>query len=365
MNTERLIRQVEKRLSGVGDNDRAEILDALREEIARERRWLDPSPTIERERERRQEAETFREVLEAINRPAGLEDTIEQVLKQLARVVVLDYCSVALSDGGGRFRVIGSRGGDQPRAVGSTFHDPLTESAPNHPWPISVPDVQGDPQFADSEIVTSAARSWAGIPLFVEGELIGLVCLERHRVDPFSDEDLHRAKAIAFSGAAAIRKARQLEQVRRYSELMDKVAAVDQAVFAGRPLEEVGQVILEGALHVGSYPGGLLVLRGKRGPELGAAVGVLSGIEGSKVPVDLEADSPRRLRPERVPPLGEKLGIALPPHWMYLVPLSTADARLGNLALLDPDGESPDDRLMEAYASRAAAAYLHALRDHS
>ena len=57
------------RLSGVGDTDRAEILDALREEIARERRWLDPSPTIEGERERRQEAETFREVLEAITAP--------------------------------------------------------------------------------------------------------------------------------------------------------------------------------------------------------------------------------------------------------------------------------------------------------
>src|SRR5438034_595513 len=53
MNTERLIREVEKRLGGVRDTDRAEILDALREEIARERRWLDPSPTIEGERERR------------------------------------------------------------------------------------------------------------------------------------------------------------------------------------------------------------------------------------------------------------------------------------------------------------------------
>ena len=32
------------------------------------------------------------------------------------------------------------------------------------------------------------------------------------------------------------------------------------------------------------------------------------------------------------------------------------------LALADPDGETPDDHLMESYASRAAAAYLHAVR---
>jgi hypothetical protein len=47
---------------------------------------------------------------------------------------------------------------------------------------------------------------------------------------------------------------------------------------------------------------------------------------------------------------------------MYLVPLNTADGNVGTLALLDPDGESPDDRLMESYGSRAAAAYRHAAR---
>jgi hypothetical protein len=32
--------------------------------------------------------------------------------------------------------------------------------------------------------------------------------------------------------------------------------------------------------------------------------------------------------------------------------------------LLDPNGESPDDRLLEAYASRAAAAWRHAATHH-
>ena len=51
----------------------------------------------------------------------------------------------------------------------------------------------------------------------MEGEVIGLLCLDRHRVEPFDEEDLHRAKAVAFSAAAAIRKAQLLEQVRRYA----------------------------------------------------------------------------------------------------------------------------------------------------
>ena len=33
---------------------------------------------------------------------------------------------------------------------------------------------------------------------------------------------------------------------------------------------------------------------------------------------------------------------------------------MGTLVLSDPDGESADDRLLEAYAPRAAAAWVHA-----
>jgi hypothetical protein len=45
---------------------------------------------------------------------------------------------------------------------------------------------------------------------------------------------------------------------------------------------------------------------------------------------------------------------------LYLVPLASAEAHLGNLVLFDTNGPTPDDMLMEAYASRAAAALRHA-----
>src|SRR5689334_10115704 len=101
MNTERLLRDIEKRL--------AHLPETEREEVARERRRLDPPTTVERERERRAEAETLRDILEAINRQASLDQTIDEVLKQLSRIVVFDSCSVGLLDAGA-FRIIGSRG---------------------------------------------------------------------------------------------------------------------------------------------------------------------------------------------------------------------------------------------------------------
>ena len=47
MNSDRLLREIEKRLAHLEEKDRAEALDAVREEIGRERRWETPHATVE------------------------------------------------------------------------------------------------------------------------------------------------------------------------------------------------------------------------------------------------------------------------------------------------------------------------------
>jgi GAF domain-containing protein len=202
-------------------------------------------------------------------------------------------------------------------------------------------------------------RSWAGIPLLVEGEVIGLLCLDRHRVEPFDEEDLHRAKAVAFSAASAVRKAQLLEQIRRYATLMERLVDVDQAVFAEKHPDDVAHLILEGGLRVGDYPAGLLVLAAGDGPRVAAATGVFEALLGRSVPVALLVRETSRLPAADVAPAW---GLLPPADHLLLVPLTTGETDVGTLVLLDPDGETPDDRLLGAYASRAAAAYLHAVR---
>jgi hypothetical protein len=361
MDTERLLREVEKRLVGLRPADRAEVLDAMREEIARERRRLTLSLTVETERERRVEAEALKDVLEAINRQARLEDTIEEVLKQLSRIVTFDACSLALSDTEGRFRIIAARGFPDPsKIIGVTFRDPVSDAIRENRWPMPLVDVQNDDRFVKVE-GTASIRSWAGIPLLVEGEVIGLLSLDRYRVDPFSEEDLHRAKAVVFSAAAAIRKAQLLEQIRRYATLMERVVAVDQSVFAGDPVPTVGRVLLEGALSLVNSPGGVLVLSGPDGARVAAAKGeFFDGAEDRSAPPELTAVATTRLGTSWVAGVGAALGLSLPEQGMLLVPLPGPHGPVGTLALLDPASGSPDDRLVEAYASRAAIAYLHA-----
>jgi len=360
MNVDRLVREVERRLEALPEDQRALVADAIREEIARERRRLDVGLTVEAERERRVEAETLREILEAINRQGRLEDTIEEVLKQLGRLVALDSCSLALLEQAGGFRIIAARGFTEPsKVVGATFQDALSDAV-REGVPVSLADAREDERFARIE-GTEEIRSWAGIPLLVEGEVLGVLCLDRHRVEPFGEEDLHRARAVAFSAAAAIRKAQLHEQVRRYAALMEHVVAVDHAAFAGQGASRVAATILEGALELGQYPGGL-ILSSATAPSVLAARGTLSGVEGSQAPPELSATEATRLDPHRAPALGAAMGADWAPQSLYLIPLATPEEHVGTLVLSDTDGETPSDRLLEAYASRAATAYLHAAR---
>jgi GAF domain-containing protein len=358
MNTERLLREVEKRLVHLPEADRAEALDAVREELARERRRTSMQGTVETERERRAEAETLREILEAINRQASLEQTIEEVLKQLARLVVFDSCSLGLLDPSGAFRVIASRGFPDPGAIkGRAFQSPLSDLLRLSRSAVTIADVKADTRFLPLE-GTDAIRSWAGLPLQVEGEVIGVLFLDRHKVEPFEDEDIHRAKAVAFSAAAAIHKAQLLERVRRYAALMERVVQVDEAVFAGRSPAELARVILDGALRVGVYDDGVLVLEGERGPQV-AARSDLGSADGVPAP-GLVTRTPRHVSVEEAKALAPTVGLA--PKPLFLVPIATPDVHVGTLVLADANGESPDDRLMESYASRAAAAWVHATR---
>jgi hypothetical protein len=361
MDMERLLREVEKRLGTLDEAHRAEALDAMREELARERRRMTLSFTVEAERERRVEAETLKDVLEAINRQARLEDTIEEVLKQLSRIVTFDACSLALGDSEGRFRIIAVRGFPDPaRVIGVSFRDPVSDGIRENRWPMPIADVRTDDRFVKVE-GREMTRSWAGIPLLVEGEVIGLLSLDRYRVDPFGEEDLHRAKAVVFSAAAAIRKAQLLEQIRRYAALMERVVAVDHAVFAGDPLPVVARVLLEGALSLAESPGGLLVLDDTNGPRVAAAKGEdFLGAEGHPAPPELAAVATTRLGTSWAAGVAKALGLPASQQGLLLVPLPGPRGPVGTLVLADASSGTRDDRLVEAYASRAVTAYLHA-----
>jgi hypothetical protein len=158
---------------------------------------------------------------------------------------------------------------------------------------------------------------------------------------------------------------RQFAQLRRFLTLLEQVVDLDQRVFHGDGPEVLCPVILEGACRIGGYHGGLFVLQTPRGPVVAATSGeAFAGALRRPAPADLASAATRRLPAARMLDVAEALGVELPAEQVFLVPLATNEGWVGCLTLLDPNGESPEDRLVEAYASRAAAAWRHAAVHH-
>ncbi len=363
MDIDRLLHDVEARLSGLDEGQRHEVAEAIREALALEQRRLGPSFTVETERERRRTAEELRQALEAIHRPTRLDEALEEVLTQLGRVVTLDYAAVAAREPGDAFRVLAARGAEDEPA-GAVVTDPRLDEVRESHRPVIVPDAAaaGIPRPLPG---SPSLQTWAALPLVLEGDVVGLLLAGRLAPPSFTEEEILRGKAVAFWAAAGLRRGQLLEQMRRYSALLEQVVAVDQRVFDGASPDEIAQDILLGACRVGAYAGGLLVLQTPRGPVVAATAGEgFAGAAARPAPADLAVTTPRRLPAERMLEVAEALGTELPTEQTYLVPLATADAYVGCLVLPDPNGESPDDRLMEAYAPRAAAAWRHAALHH-
>ena len=363
MNVDRLVRDVEERLSGFEPDVRHEVTQALREALALEERHLGPTQTVETEREKRRTAEELRQALEAIHRPTRLDEALGEVLNQLGRVIAVDYAAVAAREPGDAFRVLACRGAeDEP--FGALVTNPRLDQVRETRRPVIVADAEA------AEITrplpgSPALKTWAALPLLLEGDVVGLLMAGRVDTPAFSEEEILRGKAVAFWAAAALRRGQLLEQVRRYAALLEQVVAVDQRVFDGAGPDDVAEDILQGACRVGAYGGGLLILQTPKGPVVAATSGENFAGAGSRpAPPDLAATTPRRLSAERMLEVAEALGTELPAEQTYLVPLATANTYVGCLVLPDPNGQTPDDRLMEAFASRAAAAWHHAALHH-
>jgi hypothetical protein len=363
LNIDRLLRDVEGRLAAHEEGVRRELMDVLREAIARERRGLDPSFTVEQERERRRQAEELRGALEAIHGAVRPEDVLDEVLKQLARVVHVDFALVAVVEPGGGLRVEAVRGSDAASLVGATLEDPRLVGLREGPRAVRVADPESEGRLALAG--APPLGSWMALPLLLEGDVVGLLLAGRLLLDDFTEEELLRTKAVAFWAAAAIRRVQLQAQVRRYATLLEQVVDVDQRVFRGEGPDALSPAILEGACRIGGYRGGMLVVQTPRGPVVAAASGdAFAAAQGRPAPSDLASTVARRLPAARMLDVAESLGVELPAEQVYLVPLATPEGWVGCLALLDPNGESPEDRLLEAYASRAAAAFSHASLHH-
>lgn len=175
---------------------------------------------------RRREAETLREIASALNTSLHHEQVLHLILEQLARVVDYDSTSIMLvSDG--IVDIVACRGlPDEVRQfmsqqVGSLPHvDEVLQTR----QPIIIPDTAVDTRW-QYHFPTRQIRCWLGVPLMLQGRVIGLLNLDKQQCGFYSERDAQLAMAFAHQAAAAIENARLLDAIEGHRQDLQRLSA--------------------------------------------------------------------------------------------------------------------------------------------
>jgi len=167
------------------------------------------------------ESETLRESTAIVAATLEKEETIDQILEQLERVVPYDSASVQLVDGN-VLEIVSSRGFPiSEHAADNRFE--INENEPAYPvLRNTVPYVLFDdvqlhaPAF--SEPPHDRIHAWMAVPLKMKGKVVGIIALDGYTVGQFTDR--HARLAVTYANQVAI----ALENARLYSNLQADLA---------------------------------------------------------------------------------------------------------------------------------------------
>ena len=237
---------------------------------------VDAGMTAETERlgdelaEVREQLAATSEVLAVIGRSAfDLEGVLETVVESARRLCAADAGQVFLVDGD-RYRF----------AYGSGMTPEYREFIANHPMVLDrrtlagrvgldrratqITDVLADPDYGLADAQRMAGyRTVMGVPMLLDGDVIGMLTVSRNQVDPFSDHAVDVLAAFAAQAALAVRacdlvralESRTDELGRKVTQL-EALGAVGQAVSSSLNLTEVLNTIITQAVRLSGSDGG-------------------------------------------------------------------------------------------------------------
>lgn len=238
---------------------------------------------FEAEYRRRQQAETLREVSFVVGSSLNLNEVLERILDQLARVIKYDSAAIHLIEGKRR-RIIAGRGFPNPKKViGMTF--PVSLENDRDPSTIAIkarqPMVVSNVPASYNIFKKSSQdqiKSWMGIPLISRDKVIGLISINHTEANAYDEEDLRLALAFANQVAIALENARLYEIEVRELERELEIAQSIQETLLPQLVPQVPGLEISGrilpARHIGGdffhfFPAGK--------DQLGVAIGDVSG----------------------------------------------------------------------------------------
>jgi GAF domain-containing protein len=219
----------------------------------------------EAERQAHQTATTLRQTLTAVTSTLELSEVLSRVLEQLARVVAYDSAAVMLLTDGGFDTLLAKQLGREKREKRKHTAVPFTER--KAAWqvtqtckPLVLPDVSQAPEWTDVEKM-HYIRSWAGMPLIIRDEVIGVLTVDKIEPYYYSENHVELLQAFANQVTLAIENARLYETIRRELAERTTLYEVARAVSSTLNLDTLLETVLDEAIRATGAERGYLVLR--------------------------------------------------------------------------------------------------------
>ncbi|MBN1992610.1 MAG: GAF domain-containing protein [Anaerolineae bacterium] len=165
------------------------------------------------EQHRRRLADTLASIAHTINSTLDLNKVLKLILEQLALVIEYDSCSIFLYDEeGDRLVARAAHGFDKTvlaDALGTVL--PMTESLPNYrvfkrKKAVVIPDVGAEPGWLKTPS-SAKIQSWIGVPLITRNKVLGMLTIDSHQVNKYSEDNIKDVVAFAEQATTAVTNA--------------------------------------------------------------------------------------------------------------------------------------------------------------
>jgi len=340
----------------------------------------------------REQLSATSEVLAVIGRSASdLEGVLETVVESARKLCGADAGQVFLVDGD-RYRL----------AYGSGMTAEYREFIADNPLVLDrgtlvgrvgldrqatqIADVLADPDYGRPDVQrVGGYRTIVGVPMLLDGEVVGVLSVSRTQVNPFSDRAVEVLTTFAAQAALAVRTVdlvrvlgSRTDELGRKVNQLEALGAVGEAVSSSLNLTEVLNTIVTQAVLLSGTYGGSIYEFDEDAREFhvrtvcGTSPAVLDALRRARIGLDdtFLGKAAKQGRPMQLPdlrdaPLDPQLSVLAEGGWRSLVavPMLREGRIVGALVVRrHTPGHIPQEicDLLETFASQSALALINA-----
>ncbi|MGW8249321.1 MAG: sensor histidine kinase [Anaerolineales bacterium] len=197
------------------------------------------------ELQHRVEAETRRDLMSALTRASGLDQTLEILLVNLRNLVPYDLAGLFLLTHGGHMVQDFSPELLKGPAL-QTFpdeHSLVTEIKATQ-RPLIITDIQADSRFENWKEM-ELIHGWMGVPILIDKRMIGFLSLGSLQKDAYTKTEAGLVAAYSNQLADILRQAWQPEMTSKNNEGLEVISRISHALGQAESQEDTYRVILD------------------------------------------------------------------------------------------------------------------------